>query len=125
MKIYIDIQISSKTHDVNLDGIFNLKGKMHRIGDKSKTGIVLDYSQWDYSFNSMETHDINEVATAFFDEIGTVKDKLNAYIYETAADLLVYFVVRNYDNEYVHLDLSKENITKFSEIGASISIDGI
>ena len=125
MEIYIDLQISSKTHNVNLDSIFNLKGKMHRIGDKSKIGILLDYSQWNYSFNPIETHDINEVATAFFNEIYELKDKLNAYVNETASDVLVYFVIRNYDNEYVHLDWSKENIVKFSDIGASISVDGI
>lgn len=125
MEIYIDLQISSKTHNVNLDSIFNLKGKMHRIGDKSKIGILLDYSQWNYSFNPIETHDINEVATAFFNEIYELKDKLNVYVNETASDVLVYFVIRNYDNEYIHLDLSKDNITKFSEIEASISVDGI
>ena len=125
MEIYIDLQISSKTHNVNLDSIFNLKGKMHRIGDKSKIGILLDYSQWNYSFNPIETHYINEVATAFFNEIYELKDKLNVYVNETASDVLVYFVIRNYDNEYIHLDLSKDNITKFSEIEASISVDGI
>ncbi|MBP5587767.1 MAG: DUF4279 domain-containing protein [Treponema sp.] len=125
MEIYIDLQISSKTHNVNLDGLLNLKGKMHRIGDKSKTGIILDYSQWNYSFNTIQIHDINEVATAFFDEIDKVKDKLKSYIKETASDVVVYFVIKNYDNEYIHLDLSKDNITKFSEIEASISVDGI
>ncbi|MGN0630653.1 MAG: hypothetical protein ACI4JN_04925, partial [Ruminococcus sp.] len=100
MEIYIDLQISSKTHNVNLNNLLNVKGKMHRIGDKSKTGILLDYSQWNYSFDPIETHDMNEAATVFFYEIYKTKDKLNAYIKETDSDLLVYFVIRNHDSEY-------------------------
>lgn len=125
MKIYIDVQLSSKTYNINLDALFNKKGKMHNIGDKAKTGIILDYSQWNFSFPPIETHSINEVATAFFKEYYKLKDKLNDYIKDTDSDLLIYFVIKNYDNEYVYLDLSKENIKKLSEIGASISVDGL
>lgn len=127
MEIYIDFQVSSKTANINLNSIFNKEGKFHCIGDVSKTGTILDYSQWNLSFTPIETHDINEVASLFFEETYSLRKKIVKYLKKTDSELLIYFVVINYEgvNDYIYLDLSEENIHKFSKFNASISIDGL
>lgn len=126
MTIYIDFQITSETEDINLDFIFQRKGSYHKIGDISKTGIVLNYSQYNICFPEIETHSIDDSANDFFNYLDLEKKALLIdYIEKKECSVLVYFVVKNFENEYFYFDLSKENIKRFSEISASISVDGL
>lgn len=126
MTIYIDFQITSETEDINLDFIFQRKGSYHKIGDISKTGIVLNYSQYNICFPEIETHSIDDYANDFFNYLDLEKKALLIdYIEKKECSVLVYFVVKNFENEYFNFDLSKENIKRFSEISASISVDGL
>lgn len=125
MTVYIDLQVCSKVENVDLDFLFHKTGKKHKIGDYSKTGIQLDYSQWNFSFNKMETHEVEIVAKDFYRSIEGIKKQFIEYIHKTKSEVMIYFVIQNYDNDYMHLGLSKESISLFAELSASIDYDGV
>ena len=125
MTVYIDLQVCSKAENVDLDFLFHKTGKKHKIGDYSKTGIQLDYSQWNFSFNKMETHEVEIVAKDFYRSIEDIKKQLIEYIHKTKSEVMIYFVIQNYNNDYMHLGLSKESIRLFAELSASIDYDGV
>lgn len=125
--IYIDFQVTSEFSNINLDFLFNVIGKFHKIGDISKTGMKLDYSQWNYSFPELSTYDVNDVADLFFFENKNKIDLINKYCTENRASICIYFVIKNFDNknEQIYLGLSKENIKNFSLINAEVRFDGL
>ena len=51
--------------------------------------------------------------------------QLIEYIHKTKSEVMIYFVIQNYNNEYMHLGLSKESIKLFAELSASIEYDGL
>lgn len=93
MTVYIDLQVCSKAENVDLDFLFHKTGKKHKIGDYSKTGIQLDYSQWNFSFNKMETHEVEIVAKDFYRSIEGIKKQLIEYIHKTKSEVMIYFVI--------------------------------
>ena len=125
MTVYIDFQVCSKAENVDLDFLFHKQGEKHKLGDYSKTGVKLNYSQWNLSFNKMETHEVETVAKAFYKETKGIKRQLIEYINKTKSEVMVYFVIQNYNNDYMHLGLSKESVKLFAELSASIEYDGV
>lgn len=123
--IYIDLQLISEFYNINLDTLLEVKGQCHKIGDISKTGIQLDYSEWSYCFDKIETDEINIVANDFFERVGERKIMIQEYIKQTKCTVNIYFVLKNYEKEKIYFDLSNENIKRFAEINASLLFDGI
>ena len=125
MTIYIDLQICSKAENVDLDFLFHKPGKKHKICDYSKTGSKLGYSQWCFYFDEIETHEAETAAKDFYRSIAGIKKQLIEYIHKTKSEVMIYFVIQNYNNEYMHLGLSKESIKLFAELSASVEYDGL
>ena len=105
--------------------MFHKQGEKHKIGDYSKTGIKLDYSQWYFYFDKIETHEAETAAKDFYRSIAGIKKQLIEYIHKTKSEVMIYFVIQNYNNEYMHLGLSKESIKLFAELSASVEYDGL
>ena len=75
--------------------------------------------------DEIETHDAETAAKDFYRSIAGIKKQLIEYIHKTKSEVMIYFVIQNYNNEYMHLGLSKESIKLFAELSASVEYDGL
>jgi hypothetical protein len=126
-KVYCELTVKSKRNNIDeLSNILSVQhSDKHHIGDKSKTGITLDYSQWSFCTSTIEVFDIEEISKQFLHIIQPHIKELEKYIIGNNCESEICFVVYEAGDSKPALCISKDIIKLANNINAVISIDGV
>jgi len=126
-KIYAHLSVTSKK--TNLQEISKITGLVpaggHNINDVSITGIVLDYSQWDYETAPLETFYTEDVSSRLIMAFKNNIDGFVDFIHKNCCEVSICFVISDVTDTRPALTINREMINFAAKINAEIYFDGM
>lgn len=124
--MYIDLQFSSSVKDVfEISQIINIKpSSYNNIGDKSKTGKILDFSQINFYLLENFYEDTNLLFDKFVLLLNPYLPCLRKYISDNKCDVHICVVIRE-DSDRYSISFSKEIISFLAQLNSSLDFDFI
>lgn len=122
--MYIDFQLESKSCNLDELNFFEEKKivSMHRIGDISRTKLILNYSQINYHFCEGDYSDISDLFTNFISELASKEQKLFNYIEAMEISCSLSVVIKKFDEE-LSFTILPEHIDLFNKLHCKIDFD--
>jgi len=125
--IYADISVISKKS--NLDLLSKITGltpvMQHNINYLTKRGIVLDYSQWVYKTNVIETYNTEDVSKHIILPFKNCISEFIEFLNKNSCEVSICFVIGDVTDSMPSLIISREMISFAAKINAEIYFDGV
>ncbi len=126
-KIYAEITFKSWIS--NLDDITDITGLIssdqHHIGDISVTSKLLNYSQWSFCTETIETFDTNDAINILFYYLKKNWNSIKRYIKHKECETSICIIIKEAGEVLPALGISSKNVKLASQLNARIDFDGI
>lgn len=125
--MYIDLQFISERNNINaLSEILKKEpSSYNEIGDKSKGGQILNFSQINFDLLYGQYEDTAELFSKFMILIKSVYSDLKEFLVEHNCNVSICIVIKDTENNLPCITLPRNAIRFLSELDADLDFDFI
>jgi hypothetical protein len=126
-KAYAEINITSKKANLDcLDSMLSLShSDYHEIGDFSKSGIKLDYSEWCYKTESIDIFYSEEITDLLCSRLEPNLEQLITFVNSYDCEVIVYIVIDSIGEVLPSLCINRKLISILEKMKGTVAFDGL